>query len=314
MSGFRLEVDRVRDFFRRVAPRKQVSSPSPFEVLPPDILLYTMQRYLSPRDVISVACVCQAARFVATKDDCWLSFLPTGIFPTDTETSSAFGQACKVFECNGGRISGASRDLADRSVVSFLERGDIRGVVRVSCGPGNEGGAWIDNNMYWERRDDASAPGRNVLRLIYVWWLDVSSGFHQLPAGMYTLSFHVLFDAGLGYSFVNSRHCRVDVQFVRGDGTVRDTRDCGMVFSTLLLNEALLNRWLRIDLLDCEVLPGDVKLRLRLHHTESTRKSGIRLARCDAVPCHVPHERAPTRTRVMLAKPREEYDVVCFVN
>jgi Phloem protein 2 len=282
MSGFRVELDRVRDFFRRAAPRKQACGPSPFECLPPDILLYTMQRYLTPHDIISVACVCQAARSVATKDDCWLSFLPNGILPIDTDTSSAFAQARKVFECNGGRIGGASRNLADRSVVSFLKRGDVRGVVRVSCGPGNEGGAWIDNSIYWERRDDSSAPGRNVLRLIYVWWLDVSSGFHQLPAGMYTLSFHILFDAGLGYSSVTSRHCRVEVQFELGDGTVRDTRDCGMVFSTLLLNEALLNRWLRIDLLDCEVLPGDAKLRLRLHHTESTCKSGIRLARCDA--------------------------------
>jgi hypothetical protein len=289
---------------------QQACGPSPFEVLTPDILLYIIQQYLIPNDVVSIACVCRAARVVAIKDDCWLSFLSKCNFPANSKTTGAFELARECLQVNDGGISGVSRNLADRSLVSFLKRGDVD----LTCGSvanrAMRAAAWLLAEKHWERREDACAPGHNVLRLIVVSWLDVSSGFHQLPTGMYTLSFHVLFDAGPGYSFVTSRHCRVDAQFERGDGTVRDTSDLYVDFSTMLMNEALLNRWLRIDFLDCEVLTGDAKLRLRLHHTDGTWKSGVRLARCDTVPSHVLRGQPRMQTRVMLTNPGEQYVLV----
>jgi hypothetical protein len=84
--------------------------------------------------------------------------------------------------------------------------------------------------------------------------------------------------------------------------------------STLILNIALLNRWLRIDLLDCEVLPGDAKRSLRLHHTVGTCKSSIGLARYDTVPSHVPHGRPQVQTRVILTNPGDKYCLDVTVN
>jgi hypothetical protein len=121
-------------------PSQQACGPSPFEVLTPDILLYIIQQYLIPNDVVSIACVCRAARVVAIKDDCWLSFLSKGNFPANSKTTGAFELARECLQVNDGGISGVSRNLPDRSLVSFLKRGDVRPDVRVSCEPGNESG------------------------------------------------------------------------------------------------------------------------------------------------------------------------------
>jgi hypothetical protein len=290
------------------------SAPSLFSVLPPDILLYILQTHLSPFDILSLACVCRAARRVATRDSCWRSFLPKGLLGPLPHLTGAFAEARVLFGVRDETDTGVSRNLPDRSGVAFLRQGDIRGAVRVSCCPGNEGGAWVGDRRYWERQSEITAPGRDVLILNSVWWLDVYTGFHLLPPGMYTLSTFILFGAGsLGYAFENIRNCKLQITFERLDGTVRDSRDCGRVFQNVLLNPALRNQWLRIDLLDCQVLAGDGKLRLRLHDTDNTLKSGLRLARCDAVPVTKPQEPMPTKTRVVLVNAEGENNVVCYV-
>jgi hypothetical protein len=315
MSSFSIQLREVPSRQRRDLPSPTMAgAPSPFSVLPPDIVMCILKTYLAPRDVLAVACVCRASRAVATSDVCWRSFLPEGLLGPLPHRTGAFAEARALFEVHHDAEEGATRNLPDGSRVAFLGPGDIRGTVRVSCCPGNEGGVWIDDTRYWERQSESSAPGRDMLILKHVWWLDVFSGFHVLPAGSYTLSTFILFDGiSRGYMSEGILNCKLEVLFERLDGTVRDSRDCGRVFQTLPLNQTLRNQWLRIDLLDCQVLAGDGKLRLRLHNTDTTYKSGMCLARCDAVPETRPTISMPTKIRVVLVNAQGENEVVRYV-
>jgi hypothetical protein len=209
-------------------------------------------------------------------------------------------------------FEGHSRVLPDMSAAAFLPKSDKRGVVRVSVNAGNDSvahymrsgpgpthevhnasaevdGAWWpqgSSSPYFEQLSMEDAPGRYVLKLRAVCWLDIRSRFCDLPPTTFTFSMHVNFPTSSNFYRVATpvKDINISIDFEDKQGNTTRTIECGKPFFPAIVNQVLHNSWLRFDISGVGVLPGDYLTRIRVHHTANVWKENILFGRLDAIP------------------------------